>query len=116
MNVFLDKKKNAGDLGKIRDEIGKMRREKTFQDECLKQLGYTTNPWEIEAVRNSKASIGEPWVSKMNTGKSKGNLGFYLDVGNRNVFGMRSFGLLAKRKWARVDTICIRGKKRNEGT
>ena len=49
-----------------------MMREKTFQDECLKQLGYTTNPWEIEARRNSKASIGEPWVGKMNTAKSKG--------------------------------------------
>ena len=68
----MDKKENACDLRKIRHEIGKMMREKTFQDECLKQLGYTTNPCEIEAVRNSKASVRESWEGKMSTGKSKG--------------------------------------------
>ena len=63
MMMFVDKKRNANDLKRIRRAVGDIMRTKEFNNLCEKRLGYTTTPWEIEAGKASKSSVGEPWVS-----------------------------------------------------
>ena len=59
-----DKHKNAADLKRLRQAIGERMREPDFEAICLKVLKYTTNPWEIEAVKDgARQAVGEPWVS-----------------------------------------------------
>ena len=64
-------KKNACDLIKLRDEIGQAARDTSLQKACLKQLQYTTIPWEIESARNFKTSIGEPWLRENITSQTE---------------------------------------------
>ena len=63
--IISDKKKNAADLNRIRDAIANRMKQDDFEALCLQVLKYTTNPWEIESVRNSKQAVSEPWVRKV---------------------------------------------------
>ena len=63
-SVCLDKKRNASDLKRLRRAIEETMRTDEFNKLCERKLGYTTSAWEIEAIKTSKLSIGEPWVSR----------------------------------------------------
>ena len=58
----LDKKKNAKDLKRTREAIGKRMKEPDFEGICLEILKYKTNPWAIDGIMLSKQSVSEPWV------------------------------------------------------
>ena len=62
ISSVIEKKKNAADLKRMSEAAGERMRQKDFEELCLKIIGYTTNPWEIEEVKKSKTSIGEPRV------------------------------------------------------
>ena len=63
-SVCLDKKRNASDLKRLRSAIGETMRTEEFNKLCERKLGYTTSAWEIEAIKTSKLSVGEPWVRR----------------------------------------------------
>ena len=62
--VIPRQEKNALDLKRIREAVGKRMKEPDFEAICTNVLKYATNPWAIDAVMHSSESISEPWVSK----------------------------------------------------
>ena len=61
--LLLEKKKVGKVLQKLRDEIAQVMSTVAFEEEAVRTLGYSTNVFEIEAVRQKNAYVSEPWVS-----------------------------------------------------
>ena len=59
---WISNKKNGQDLKRIRRTVGSRTKEPDFDEFSKTVLKYSSNPWEIEAVKISKQLIGEPWV------------------------------------------------------
>ena len=61
--LLLEEKKDGKALQKLRDEIAQVMSTVAFEEEAVQTLGYSSDVFEIEAVRQKNAYISEPWVS-----------------------------------------------------
>ena len=61
--IRLDKKKDRQTLQKMREEIAQVMSTVEFEQEAVQTLGYSSNVFEMNAVRQRNVFVSEPWVS-----------------------------------------------------